>query len=950
MPRDLSSLFSPKSIAVIGASRTPEKVGAVVLKNIIESEFPGHIYPVNPNAENINGLPCYPDVSSLPEKVDLAVVALPATLVIDTLNQIGEKGIKNAVVFAAGFKETGAEGAILEKQLSDVAQKYGLNLLGPNCLGFLNNFCPVNVTFGEAVKQPGNLRFVTQSGAIAASLFDWCKSTGLGLSHFVTLGNKTVLNENDVLHYFQSLPPVTLQPADQEGLSTVFPIGLYLESISNGNDFLHLTSQIAQTYPLFIIKPGKTKAAAKAMQSHTGAIAGEDAVLDAVLSQAGVVRCQTLQDFFDVARAFAWENAPLGPKIAIISNAGGPAVISADAVVQEGLELAEFDAQTEEQLQKILPSSASTYNPIDILGDALADRFAQASEVILQTNQADALMIILTPQVMTQIEKTAEFIGALSKKYQKPIFCSFIGGSLIAEGEKKLNEYRIPSFRFPERAISTISAMWKWKKFLQTKVSIGASHTAEQFNTDQAKGIVAKAIEANQITLDNLQSNELITSFGIPTPPTQAVAQLEEAKQAAGSIGWPVVLKLSAPGLLHKKAVGGVVTDIWNENHLETACNELQYKISQLDQEIRDHVRIQVQKDVVNGIEVIVGVKKDPTFGQILLFGAGGSMAELIADRNLHLLPMDIPQIKHLVEGSKIFPLLKGNGEPALALEKLYNLIYRLGKLAENIPDISEIEINPVIVTLNDVWAVDAKVLLTGETNKVVKPSPFKIATTISHTILASHYHEFVFESEQQLVYKPGQYISIKVANDRINCYSIAGQESPNRFNLLVDTSPGGPGSKFFENLKVGDKITYLGPFGIFTFKPDDGASQVLFLGTGSGCSPLRCMLDGALKQNAQTPMTLYFGLRHSSDVFWKDYFEKLTQQYPNFKYKLVLSKPDTGWQGQVGHITDLVNSDFPDASGCSAYLCGNKQMVEQATEILQAQGCPKERIYSEKF
>ena len=950
MSKDLSGLLSPKSIAVIGASRSPEKVGAIVLRNIISSKFPGKVYPINPNTQTINDLPCFKDIESLPEIVDLAIIALPVELVSNTLEQIAAKGIKNVVVFSAGYKEAGPDGEKLEQQLIDISAKHNINLLGPNCLGFVSNTTPVNVTFGQSADLPGNLRFISQSGAIAAGMFDWCQSVGLGFSQFITLGNKAVLNENDFLSYFSAN---NQSPSDQSGLSSVQPIGLYLESISNGQEFLRLTRGITHINPVFIIKPGKTPAAAKAMQSHTGAIAGADDILDAALSQAGVLRCNTLEDFFDVSRSFAWENAPSGPRLAIISNAGGPAVISADAVITSGLTLAEFDPETKAKLHSILPRSASIMNPVDVLGDALADRYAAAAEVILQTNQADALLFILTPQVMTQISQTAQAIGQLSQKYGKPIFCSFIGGQLVHEGEQILNQNRIPSFRFPERAISAISAMWQWRQIQQKPdepASIQTNPTTT--NSERIKEIVTQALKNNHRTLDNLEANEAVSLLEIPTPPTAAPANLDDAKTFATQVGWPVVLKISSPGLLHKAHSGGVVTDIWNDNQLEIAWDKLNHKITELPESAKENVRFQIQKDVENGVEVIVGIKHDPTFGPVLLFGAGGQLAELVADKNLKILPVNKDQARELVEKSKIFKLLQSHpGEPPYALDKLYDLIVKLTQVIPLIPEATDVEINPVIITHNDVWAVDCKVLLAGGSAHPVTAPKFHTATLTQNTVLASKFHYLQFTSDDPLSYKAGQYISIKVAVNRINSYSIAGHLDDHNFFLLVDTSPGGPGSKFFENLKPGDKIAYLGPFGIFTLKPNDGSSRILFLGTGSGCSPLRSILEAALKNTpAPPPMDFYFGLRYSGDVFWQDYFQKLAAEYPQFRFNLVLSKPDETWHGQAGHITDLLSQQIDDAGNCSAYLCGNQKMIDQATEILIAKNCPKERIYTEKF
>lgn len=958
-------------MAVIGASDSPEKVGAIVLKNIISSGFTGHIYPVNPNFENLENLKCYKDVGSLPEVPDLVVIAVPAAINGEILNQIGEAGIKNVVSYAAGFKEIGKDGEKLEAEVAGICKKYGLNLLGPNCFGFVNNATPLNVTFGKPSGKIGNMRFVMQSGALAASLFDWCSSQNLGFGQFVTLGNKTVLNENDVLGYFQeslSCHPefisgsrmgetlkqvqgdVSGEGADRR--SRMCPIGLYLESISEGSQFLKITGQISKTNPIFILKPGKSQASVSAMKSHTGAIAGEDHVLDVALTQAGVTRCETLQEFFDLSKAFSWSPLPQGPKVAIVSNAGGPAVISCDAVALEGLEMAKFSKETEEILSKALPRSASLLNPVDVLGDALADRFGQAVEAVLKEKEVNALVVILTPQVMTQISQTAKVLGDLHKKYQKPIFCSFIGGSLVSEGEKILDDLEIPNFRFPEQAIYALGRLWKFVKYQGTSKDISAVATEAKIEIPVlAKQIIENAVKVEHKTLDNLEANDLISSFGIPTPKTGKAGSFEEAKKLALDFGFPVVLKLSSPGLLHKKEIGGVITDIRNEDQLEVAWDALERRITHLDQDIREHVSIQIQKEVESGVEVIVGVKDDPTFGKVLLFGAGGSLAELVLDRNLHLLPVDLEQAKNLVQASKVYSLLKGGShEPPYCLDKLYELIINFGRLAQGITEISEVEANPVIVTLNGVWAVDGKVVLSKGHSRTVAPPQFKTATTVNCEILAQKYHYFEFETEKPVGFEPGQYISVKVASERINCYSMAGRSAPNKFNLLVDATPGGPGSKFFENLKDGDKVTYLGPFGTFTLKPSDGSKTLIFAATGSGLAPVKMLIESALmEKKIKDPVVLYWGLNYPGDVFMEDYLQKLCRDFPNFSYKIVVNNAGETWKGLIGFVTKYINEDFPKADDCSAYLSGNKNMIADVTSVLLSHGCLKERIYIEK-
>jgi acetate---CoA ligase (ADP-forming) len=947
--RDLSKLFNPQSVAVVGASRDPAKVGGIVLRNLKESGFPGAIFPVNPNAELLNGLKCYKSIAELPNAVDLAIVALPADLAMQSLEMLANKGIKNIVMFASGFKETGFNGAKQELKLLELTTKYELNVLGPNCLGFLNNKVPINATFGESVNQRGNIKFITQSGAIASSIFDWANSLGMGFDEFVTLGNKTVVNENDVLRYFLASNPT--------------PIGMYLESISNGTEFLKLTSEATKKVPVFVIKPGKTAAAISAMKSHTGSLTGEDAVFQAALDQAGVLRCTSLEDFFDLVRAFTWGTLPAGPKVAVISNAGGPGVLSADAVVSSGLQIVEFNQNTKAKLEQVLPRSASLLDPVDLMGDALAERYGHSAEIIFENAEVDMLLFILTPQLMTQVDKTAEYIAFISKKYNKPIFCSFIGGNLIAEGEKILNANKIPVFRFPERAIFAMAQMYK---YVQKRDQLQAIKKPDKLvelpqDSDAVRTIVQKAVNEKFTALDNVSADSIVKSIGIPTPPTQNVANLQDAQNFVEQYGWPVVLKLSSPEILHKKQLGGVITEITSQQQLDDSMHKLERIIEQLKHDTKESTAyaIQIQKGIASGIEVIVGIKHDPTFGPVMMFGAGGSYVELIKDQNLHLLPIGgLSDVETLVKSSRIYNLLKsGEGKPAYALDKLFDLIARVGKLATVIPEASEIEINPVIVTLNDVWAVDTKIVMHKSTLPLPEVSvktagpKYLSAICLEHTNLSMKFNHYKFECSEPLMFEPGQYISVKVGENAIRAYSIATHYDDHHFDLLVDTRPGGPGSTFFEHLKKGDTMLYLGPFGKFTFNHDDGAKNLLFLATGSGASAVRCMIDRALVElKMKKPMKLYFGLTYQEELFWRDHFDNLASKYPNFTYEIALYKPNDNWNGAKGFITELLKRDVPNATECAAYLCGHRAMISDAHDILLANGCPEERIYTERF
>jgi NAD(P)H-flavin reductase len=554
---------------------------------------------------------------------------------------------------------------------------------------------------------------------------------------------------------------------------------------------------------------------------------------------------------------------------------------------------------------------------------------------------------------MTQIEKTAELIGSISRKYKKPVFCSFIGGKLVSEGEKELNKLKVPSFLFPERAISAIGAMWKFKtqqlKILNEITDIGVLNT--QILPDKSTEILRKACENDQKALDNLDANDVVSNAGIQTPATKIATDLKDALKFAADTGYPVALKLSSPGLLHKKQLGGVILGIKNAEQLENGWDTLERKVEYLGEDIKKQVRFQIQKEVPVGTEVLVGIKRDSTFGPVLLFGAGGELAELISDENLHLLPLDMNDIQQLVKESKICSALKGNEmDPSFSLDKLFKMIFDLSKIFEAALEIQELEINPIIVSINDVWAVDTKILLDPSKLKATGPK-FNVATTIKTELLAGKVRYFEFEAEKPLSVQPGQYLSVKVSSTRINCYSVAGQTSSTRFNFLVDSTPGGPGSKFFEALKENDKITYLGPFGTFTLKQNDKSKNILFLATGTGVAPLKSMIDHLLNvKKTKQNIALYIGLTNFEDIFLKDYFDSLCAKHKNFTYQIAIFNKSDKWDGHVGFITTLLKNDFPDTSKCTAYLCGNKFMISDATKILLDNGCSAEKICFEKY
>lgn len=710
-PHSLVKLFEPRSIAIVGASREPSKLGNIIISNLQTNHFAGVLYPINPHAKKIKGLKCYARYSDLPKAPDLAIIAVPADIVLEIIPEIAQRGTRHLVILSAGFKEIGAEGVAREKKLLALAHRHNCAILGPNCLGFINNNRSLNATFGQASNLLGNVRYLSQSGAIATSIFDAAVASKVGFSECITLGNKTIIDENDVLDYWLNHKKISPN-YDTTGLSKHRPIGMYLESISDGKRFVELARQLSQKDPVFILKPGKSVAAQAAMQSHTGALANDDVVLGAALATAGVVRCSGVEDFFDLAKVFAWENAPFGPRVAIVSNAGGPAVITTDALAEHGLSVATLSAKTQAILHQTLPRAANVHNPVDVLGDALADRYETALKAVLLEKKVDAVIIILTPQVMTQIEKTAKIIGRLSKIYKKPIVCSFMGGSAVEVGESVLNNFRIPSYRFPERAVRALGALWQWRQSQNSPSTLR-----------RVTGLLSPAVEhrlhnllgrykglSDVSTVPPVQAQQFSAIAGINTVPSALITGCTFAEHQAERWGYPVVLKISSAKLLHKTESNGVITGIRTPSELRSAFE----KIEKVADKIGDpEINFELQKQITDGIEVVVGLKRDPNFGLVCLLGAGGIFTNLIEDRNIMLATNSASEIRSAIERSKIGRILLGfRGDQPYAVDKLIAMIQRLALIGKTFDKISVMEINPVIVSHHDAFAVDTKIIL----------------------------------------------------------------------------------------------------------------------------------------------------------------------------------------------------------------------------------------------
>ncbi|MCC6016825.1 MAG: acetate--CoA ligase [Desulfurococcaceae archaeon] len=702
MSRNLELLFKPRSVAVIGASRDPNKVGHAILKNIIESGYKGRVYPVNPKADSVLGLTAYKSVLDIPDEVDLAVIVIPAQNVLDVMEECGRKGVKFAVVISAGFKEIGGEGIEREKKLVEIARKYGIRVVGPNCLGIIDMHTPINATFGPQPQRKGGIAFISQSGALLTSILDWSSKVGIGFSNIVSLGNKADLNETDFVEYLGENPETKV-------------ILLYLESISDGRRFIQVTSAVSRKKPIVLLKGGVTEAGARAALSHTGAMAGGATALKAAMKKAGVILVSSLSELFDIAIAFANQPIPQGGRVGIVTNAGGGGVVTSDLAILRGLKLASLSPSTIDVLRKSLPPMAAIYNPVDVLGDARADRYRVAIETLLRDPNVDALITILTPQAVTEPEETAKVIIEMSRLYiEKPILSVFIGGEKVEKAVKLLIDNGIPVYDMPEKAVAALSGMVMYRELREYLAKIAESIEVYDVDKSTALSIIRKALQENRRVLLESEAKDLVKSYGIPVAPTKLARNEEEAVEIANSMGYPVVLKIASPDITHKSDVGGVVMNIRSDEEVREAFRTIIINVRRYAPNASIY-GVVVQKMVPKGREVIIGTTKDPVFGHIIMFGLGGVYTELFKDVSFRLAPLSLYEAKEMVMETKAYTLLKGfRGEPPADIPSVINTLIRVSKLVTDVPQIVEMDINPLFVYEEGVGAlaVDVKIVV----------------------------------------------------------------------------------------------------------------------------------------------------------------------------------------------------------------------------------------------
>lgn len=701
----LDVFFSPNSVAVIGATERQGTVGRTILWNLVSSRFGGTVYPVNPSRQSVLAIKAYPNIAAIPEKVDLAVVVTPAATVPGIIAECVDAGVQAAIIISAGFKETGPAGAELEAQVLAQARRGRMRVIGPNCLGVMCPRTGLNATFARTIARPGKVGFISQSGALCTAVLDWSLRENVGFSAFISIGSMLDVGWGDLIDYLGNDPHTE-------------SIVIYMETIGDARAFLSAAREVALSKPIIVIKAGRTEAAARAAASHTGSLTGSDEVLEAAFRRCGVLRVSNIADVFYMAEVLAKQPRPKGPRLTILTNAGGPGVLAADALLAGGGALAELSKETMESLNGILPAAWSHNNPVDILGDAGPERYAKALEIAAKDPNSDGLLVILTPQAMTEPTQTAEQLKPLAKAYDKPILASWMGGEGVAAGESILNRADIPTFPYPDTAARVFNYMWRYSYNLRGlyETPVLASD-AEEGGPDRlrAQKLIQAARKAKRTILTELESKQLLAAYGIPTVVTRVASSETQAVKLAEKIGYPVVLKLFSETVTHKTDVGGVQLNLGNAAAVKRAYRAIESSVSR-KVGAKHFQGVTVQPMIrLEGYEIIVGSSIDPQFGPVLLFGAGGQLVEVFKDRSLGLPPLNTTLARRMMEQTRIYTALKGvRGRRPIDLAGLEQLMVRFSQLVVEQRWIKEIDINPLLVSPQQLIALDARVVLHG--------------------------------------------------------------------------------------------------------------------------------------------------------------------------------------------------------------------------------------------
>jgi acetyltransferase len=701
----LDVFFAPERVAVIGATENPGSVGRTLFWNLISNPFGGVVFPVNPKRSHVLGVKAYRNIRAIPERVDLAVVVTPAVAVPQVIGECVEAGVKGAIIISAGFKEMGPAGAQLEQETLAQARRGKLRVIGPNCLGVMSPTTGLNATFAAAMARPGNIGFISQSGALCTAVLDWSLREMVGFSAFVSIGSMADVGWGDLIDYLGDDPRTR-------------SIIIYMESIGDARGFISAARDVALSKPIIIIKAGRSEAAAKAAASHTGTMAGSDDVLDAAFRRCGVLRVQTMGQLFYVAEVLGKQPRPKGPRLAILTNAGGPGVLATDTLIAVGGELAELAPESMEALNKLLPREWSHGNPIDILGDATPERYAKAVEIVSKDPNTDGLLTVLTPQAMTDPTQIAEQLKPYAQVEGKPLLASWMGGTGVAAGEAILNRAGIPTFAYPDTAARVFHYMWQYTYNLhalyETPVLPSDYDEALGGRAEAAKTI-EEARKAGRTILTEVESKQLLSAYGIPTVQTRVATSADEAVRLAGEFGYPVVVKLHSETITHKTDVGGVRLNLANADAVRAAYRAIESSVC--EKSGPQHFQgVAVQPMIrFEGYELIVGSSLDAQFGPVLLFGTGGQLVEVYKDRALALPPLNTTLARRMMERTKIYSALKGvRGRKAVDLGALEQIMVRFSHLVVEQRWVKEIDINPLLASEDRLIALDARVVLHG--------------------------------------------------------------------------------------------------------------------------------------------------------------------------------------------------------------------------------------------
>ncbi|KXA93869.1 acetyl-CoA synthetase [candidate division MSBL1 archaeon SCGC-AAA259I14] len=694
----LGDLFYPERVAVIGATNRKESIGRALFENIF-NDFEGEVVPINPNYDKVLGVKSYPDIDSVPEKIDLAIIVVPPRLVNNTLRQVGEEGIKNVVVITAGFGESGSKGVSRETELRKIADEYNLNLVGPNSLGLLSTSVKLNATFGPEKPLEGSVSFMSQSGALITAVLDWARDRGIGFHNIVSLGNKAVLDETDFLSAWEN----------ESGTSVIIA---YLEGIEDGSEFISTARSTTKRKPVVMVKSGRTEAAARAVSSHTGTLAGSEQAYQAALKQAGVLRANNVETLFDFAEVLRKQPLPQNNEVGIVTNAGGPGIMATDALEGAGLSLASFSDETLMKLDSSLPNESSIYNPVDVLGDAGLDRYRKVILALIDDPQVGAIITISYPSAVLSYDELAKELVEVQKNREKPMVSCLMGGSRVKFAVDILQSGDIPNYFDPERAVKSLGALNRYRDIKEREY-----YPPETFSVNKTRALeILSQVETRKNNRLGVEAMDLLETYGISIPKGEIVEDPERATEVASNIEGKIVMKIVSPDILHKSDIGGVKVNV--------ARDKIREEYEDLIVRARNYqpdatilgVQIQEMTDIDTGVETILGMNRDPQFGPVLMFGLGGIFVEVLEDVSFRIAPISESEVREMINDLKSSPLLRGaRGKKPVNIDSLVETMQRFSQLVSDIPAVLELDINPLVVTPEEAKAIDLRLTVDEE-------------------------------------------------------------------------------------------------------------------------------------------------------------------------------------------------------------------------------------------